>query len=266
MSDHTTPDRRGLQSVEWKDLLTMTRGEVCAELMLSVPWLAASLMFAANRRYLAALACSFMFFLTGLRQVHGSFHYAIGLPRLATEYVMFVLSILMLGSMHAVQRTHLLHHRLCLRDGDVEAESAYMPAWKAIVMGPLFPVRIHARALKLANKRQRRWILSELATNAVVIAFAFTLADQPWLRYHVLAMIAGHCLSPFFAVWTVHHDCEHDGVFARTIRGVVRSRVTYEMFYHVEHHLFPTVPTRRLDRLARRLDVVAPDLTQKRVF
>lgn len=244
----------------------MTRGEVCAELVLSVPWLAASLAFAAYRWYPAALACSFMFFLTGLRQVHGSFHYAIGLPRRVTECVMFVLSVLMLGSMHAVQCTHLLHHRQCLRDGDVEAASARMPAWKAIVAGPLLAIRLHAHAFELANSRQRGWILGELAANVAMIALAITMADQPWLRYHVLAMIAGHCLSPFFAVWTVHHDCEPDGVFARTIRGVVRSRLTYDMFYHVEHHLFPAVPTRRLDVLAGRLDAVAPDLTQKRVF
>jgi hypothetical protein len=266
MPDPAVSDRLRLQSVEWRDLLTMTRGEVCRELMLSAPWLAASLAFAAYRWYPAALACSFMFFLTGLRQVHGSFHYALGLPRRATEYVMFVLSVLMLGSMHAVQCTHLLHHRLCLRDGDVEADSARMPAWKAIVSGPLFPVRLHAHALQLANSRQRRWILGELAANVAVIAFAIGMADQGWLRYHVLAMLAGHCLSPFFAVWTVHHDCEHDGVFARTVRGATRSRLTYDMFYHVEHHLFPAVPTRRLDVLARRLDAVAPDLTQKRVF
>jgi fatty acid desaturase len=265
MPVHPTAERRRLQAVEWKDLLTMTRGEVCRELMLSAPWLAASLAFAAYRWYPAALACSFMFFLTGLRQVHGSFHYAIGLPRQATEYVMFVLSVLMLGSMHAVQLTHLLHHRQCLQDGDVEADSARLPAWRAIVTGPLFPIRLHAHAFALANSRQRRWIVGELAANVAVIALAMIM-DLPWLQYHVLAMIAGHCLSPFFAVWTVHHDCEPDGVFARTIRGVVRSRLTYDMFYHVEHHLFPAVPTRRLDVLARRLDAVAPDLTQKRVF
>jgi fatty acid desaturase len=38
------------------------------------------------------------------------------------------------------------------------------------------------------------------------------------------------------------------------------------MFYHVEHHLFPAVPTRKLPILARRLDEVAPELAAKKVF
>jgi fatty acid desaturase len=73
-------------------------------------------------------------------------------------------------------------------------------------------------------------------------------------------------MTSFFAVWTVHHDCEIDGIFARTIRGTLRSWVTYDMFYHLEHHLFPAVPTSRLPELARRLDAVDPSLNNKRVF
>jgi fatty acid desaturase len=252
--------------VEWRDLLPLSRGEVCVELALSLPWLVGSWWFAARGWYPAALACSFVFFLTGLRQVHGAFHYAIGLPRRSTEVVIAALSLLMLGSMHAVQLTHLLHHRHCLDDDDVEAASARMPAWRAIVTGPLFPLRLHAAALRRATARQRRWIIVELIANGALLAIAFMALEWGWLRYHIAAMIAGHCLSPFFAVWTVHHDCERDGIFARTIRGALRSRLTYEMFYHVEHHLFPGVPTRRLPALAKRLDAVAPDLTERRVF
>jgi hypothetical protein len=44
--------------------------------------------------------------------------------------------------------------------------------------------------------------------------------DVAWLRYHVVAMAAGQCLTAFFAVWTVHHPCEAArGPIARTIRG-----------------------------------------------
>jgi len=38
------------------------------------------------------------------------------------------------------------------------------------------------------------------------------------------------------------------------------------MFYHVEHHLFPAVPTCKLPILARRLDAVAPELATSKVF
>jgi fatty acid desaturase len=73
--------------------------------------------------------------------------------------------------------------------------------------------------------------------------------------------------TAFFAVWTVHHGCERDrGPIARTIRGRVKALISYEMFFHVEHHLYPGVPTSRLPALARRLDAVAPELAARRVF
>ena len=51
--------------------------------------------------------------LTGLRQVHNAFHYALGLSQRATEWLMVLLSIAMPGSMHAVKFNHLQHHKFC---------------------------------------------------------------------------------------------------------------------------------------------------------
>ena len=252
-------------SIEWKDLRTLSRRQVVHELLLPAPWLAASLAAAANQWHGLALPCSFMFFLTGLRQVHGAFHYSIGVTRRGADFVMAALSALMLASMHAVQINHLRHHVHCMDDGDVEAMSARMPLWKAIVTGPAFPVRLHLTAFRVATTRQRRWILVELSACVVVVAAAF-ISGIGWFRYHVLAMMVGQCLTSFFAVWTVHHDCDANGIFARTIRGGFKSWFTYDMFYHLEHHLFPAVPTSRLPELARRLDEADPQWNSKRVF
>jgi hypothetical protein len=48
-------------------------------------------------------------FLTGLRLVHNAYHSALGLSRAETESVLWVMGVLMLGSMHAVQFNHLRH-------------------------------------------------------------------------------------------------------------------------------------------------------------
>ena len=64
---------------------------------------------------------------------------------------MFVLSPLMMSAMHAVQWNHLRHHRHCMDDDDVEAMSARMPGWKALITGPQFPIRLHHAALTLAD-------------------------------------------------------------------------------------------------------------------
>lgn len=252
-------------SIEWKDLRSLSRRQVVQELLLPVPWLAGSLVAAAHQWHLLALPCSFMFFLTGLRQVHGAFHYSIGVTRRGAELVMAALSALMLGSMHAVQINHLRHHVHCLDADDVEAMSARMPIWKAIATGPLFPVRLHLTALRVATPRQRRWIFFELFACVAVVAAA-VVSDIGFFHYHVVAMAVGQCLTSFFAVWTVHHDCEANGIFARTIRGGLKGWLTYDMFYHLEHHLFPAVPTSRLPELARRLDAADPEWSAKRVF
>ena len=258
--------RPSLLAVEWEDLIHLRRGEVARELTLSLPWLAGSWIAAAHGYYPLALAASFMFFLTGLRQVHNAYHHALGITRRATDWVMFLLSIAMLGSMHAVQLVHLRHHRYCMTADDVEAMSAVMPGWKAILIGPLFPVCLHRKALELATSRQRRWIHAELAANAVFAFAVVFVLDAGWLQYHLVAMLLGQSLTAFFAVWTVHHDCDPGDNLARSIRNPTKAAITYNMFYHLEHHLFPAVPTCKLPILAKRLDALGSGRMLKEVF
>lgn len=254
-----------VRSVQWKDLTHLSPTEIAKELLLSAPWLLVSLWLASQGWFVVALAPSFMFFLVGLRQVHNAYHYALGISRRGCDWTMFALSALMLGSMHAVQINHLQHHRHCLEEEDIEGASARMSGWKAIAVGPLFPVRLHVNALRKARGASLRWIVAELVLTAIVIATAIFVHSR-WLRYHVAAMAIGQCLTSFFAVWTVHHDCKSGTPFARTLRGLLKNSATYNMFFHVEHHLFPAVPTCHLPQLAERLDRAAPELTRLRVF
>src|SRR5437764_6892815 len=205
-----------IRSVEWRDLTHLNSLEILKELLLPLPWLAGSLWLASRHFFVPALIASFLFFLVGLRQVHNAFHYALGLSRRGSDWVMLFLSAVMLGSMHAVQINHLQHHQHCLDDQDVEGASARMPAWKAIVVGPLFPIRLHLNALKLARGPSLRWIRIEMFITAALVAAAI-LVPSAWFRYHVCAMTAGQCMTSFFAVWTVHHDCEDERPFARTL-------------------------------------------------
>jgi fatty acid desaturase len=254
-----------LHAVQWRDLLRLRPGEIAGELALSLPWLVASLIAVANGHYLAALPCSFMFFLTGLRQVHNAFHNALGLPRAASDGVMLVLSVLMLGSMHAVQVNHLRHHRHCMADDDIEAMGARRSALGAVLLGPWFPWCLHRKALEVATPVQRRWILLELLANCAWIGAVILL--DPWpLQYHVLAMATAQCLTAFFAVWTTHHGCTREGPMALTIRNRLKAMVTYNMFYHFEHHMFPSVPTCKLPILAGRIDAQMPELRLRYVF
>ena len=255
-----------IRTVQWKDLLELTPWEIFKEVVLWVPWLATSLALAHFGLYLPALLFSFIFFLCGLRVVHTAYHYAVGVSRPATEWVMFVLSVLMLSCMHALQQTHLHHHKHCMGDDDAEAASAQMPGWKAIVFGPKFYYLIHAKGIEIAKPWQRRWIAAEFITCIAWVTAVFTIAPIPLLQYHAIAMLVGQCLTAFFAVWTVHHDCDRDHFIARTLRNPLKSLIVFDMFYHLEHHLFPKVPTCHLSRLSKRIDLAAPELQQKQVY
>ena len=79
-------------------------------------------------------------------------------------------------------------------------------------------------------------------------------------------MVTGEFLTAFFAVWTVHHDAGNSLHFSRTQRTVWKNKITFNMFYHLEHHLFPAVPTIKLPELAKRIDDTLPELYKKPTF
>jgi len=139
-----------------------------------------------------------------------------------------------------------------------------MPAWKAILYGPVYIFSQHKAALLSGNKKILRNVIFELIAIGVFITI-ICVFNIRFLKYHLIVMAIGECMTSFFAVWTVHHDCDEE-VFARTQRSGWKNFFTYQMFYHLEHHLFPKVPTSKLPELARRLDEALPEVNKKDVF
>jgi fatty acid desaturase len=253
-----------LKSVEWKDLKSLSVKEMLIENNLTVPWLLSwALAYAGH--YTLALPFSAFFFLTGLRQVHNGFHNSLGTNRFLTWLSLYLNSVLMMASIHAVKFNHIRHHKYCLSDEDYEGKSARMTWYGAILYGPLHLFLIHRVTFQLGNKSYRRNMLSELLS-IVLLAMAAVYFQINFLIYHIIVMIAGEFLMAFFAVWTVHHNTEDSPSLARTQRTWWKNKLTFSMFYHLEHHLFPAVPTIKLPELARRIDQVLPDLDKKNTF
>ncbi len=239
--------------------MRLTRVEVVWELLLSLLGCWGLSHFITPDIGSWARSRSFYFFLTGLRQSHGAQHYTLGVPRLPQDLVMSGLSLFMLGSMHGVQVSHLHHHRHCLDEDDAEGSTAGLSWWRAILVGPLFPLRLHRTAWRLGSPAKRRWIAAEVVGLLAVLILAIAAPALHALRWHVGAMLIGESMTGFFAVWTVHHGCEPEGLFARTQRGRWVNRLCYGMFFHAEHHLFPAVPTCHLPILAERLDTASAE-------
>jgi fatty acid desaturase len=253
-----------IKKIYWKDLIRMTRRETFIENTITLPWLIGSLVLAHYGYYFFAMPCSVLFLLTALRQVHNGFHNSLGISKKATWLSMYINSLLMLTSAHAVKFSHLRHHKYCLGEQDYEGKCARMSWYRAILYGPMHIYSIHKVALTLGPKNYKRDVMIEIISIILFITIAF-IADTNFLIYHCVVMAAGEMFSAFFAVWTVHHDLD-EHVIARTQRTYWKNFITYNMFYHLEHHLFPAVPTIKLPELAKRIDEFAPELEKKDTF
>ncbi|GGF07332.1 fatty acid desaturase family protein [Flavobacterium limi] len=254
-----------VKKVEWKDLKDLTFKEMLIENNLTIPWFLISMTLAYFGYYILALPFSAFFFLTGLRQVHNGFHNSLGTNKFLTWFSLYSNSILMMVSIHAVKFNHIRHHKYCLTDEDYEGKSAGMTWYGAILYGPVHMFLIHKITLQLGNKNYIRNVILELTSIAIVVFLVFYF-NIYFLIYHFIIMVFAEFLMAFFAVWTVHHDTEESPEYARTQRKEWKNKITFSMFYHLEHHLFPAVPTIKLPELARRIDDAFPDIEKKETF
>ena len=210
-----------VRATPYQDLRGMSATQTLRELSMGAPFLVGMWLCAARGWWLPALGFAFVFFLVGLRVVHDAFHANLGLSRSGHDAVLVVLSLVMGSSMHAIKWNHLRHHKHCMSDEDVEAFGARLPAHRALLLGPYFPWLLHTSAFRHGDPRVRRFMCVELGGSSVLAAAALLL-ELPLLRFHLGTMLVGQCLTAFFAVWTVHHDCDRSHYIARTIKELRR--------------------------------------------
>lgn len=254
-----------LKKVQWKDLSKLTLKELLIENNLTIPWFLVSMVLAWKQYYLIALPFSIIFFLTAFRQVHNGFHKSLGTNRFLTWLSFYLNSILMIVSVHAVRFNHLRHHKYCLSEIDYEGKAAQKSWLSAILYGPFHVFLLHKITYQLGTRSDRKNMILELVSILIFIAIAFGFKLH-FLKYHIIVMFVGELLSAFFAVWLVHHDTDSHPELARTQRTKWKNVITFSMFYHMEHHLFPAVPTIKLPELANRIDEILPDLPKKQAF
>lgn len=189
---------------------------------------------------------------------HDVVHRSVGHSARATEWLLFLLGLPILESGHAYRATHLAHHQRFPRHDDPEGEAAHMPMWKVLVTGPAFLPRLWLWAWRANEDKigQRRWLLVEAFLPLVGIALG--VLALPWsdagLAYGLIVLISSW-FYPLFAVHLPHRHFE-DGLPVRqawTVRGRFIPQMFLPLAYHLEHHLYPLVPSHNLPRLAQRL-------------
>ena len=241
--------------LQWRDLVKLTPWQVTVELTLPAPWLCAALVCGTFELWASTVICTFAMFMTGLRLTHNAFHHTVGISKAGDDRLMFVLSVLLGGSMHAIEYTHLMHHRDCFGAKDVEGGIARLSFTRAVVQSPCYPLAIHRAALRDGSARQKIWVRRELAAAALMQAAIWFVFDSAVLQVMSLALIFANLSAAMVGIWAVHRGCEHQWFSARSCRTRWVNKLVYGMFFHLEHHLYPGVPTRNLPQLAQRLDL-----------
>jgi beta-carotene hydroxylase len=199
----------------------------------------------------------FGIFVAVVTVTHDVVHGCLGLRRRGTEWALFALGAVLLESGHAYRVTHLQHHRTFPGPDDPEGYPAKLTFVGAVLYGPVFLVRLWIWAYR-RSRPARPWLVAEACVPVLAVAAGVALwpVTKGMLVYVAMAVV-GSWVYPLLTVYLPHHDFgDTPWTQTRTLRGRVLPAVFLELTYHLEHHLYPQVPSHRLPELARRLEPV----------
>jgi beta-carotene hydroxylase len=200
----------------------------------------------------------FLIFVAIVTVTHDVVHSSLGLAQRQTEWWLFVLGAVLLESGHAYRTTHHQHHRVFPGPDDPEGDPARMRFWQAVLWGPLFLPRLWWWAYQRNAGRpdQQWWLLAEAAwaVGMVLLAAMLWPVSHAFAWYVALALL-GSWVYPLLTVHLPHRDYgETPLTQTGTLRGVIVPALFLELTYHLEHHLYPAVPSHHLAELSRRLE------------
>lgn len=193
-------------------------------------------------------------FVAVVTATHDVVHRTMGLSDRATDWALFALGAVLLESGHAYRATHIQHHRLFPHPDDPEGYPAELSMPAAILYGPVFLARLWGWAFR--RGRDRGWLAAEAAVPFAVLGVGVLIRPySPGLLAYAVMAVVGSWVYPLLTVYLPHHDYGDTPLTrTRTLRGRVVPAVFLELTYHLEHHLYPQVPSHNLPRLSRRLD------------
>lgn len=200
----------------------------------------------------------FLIFVAVVTATHDIVHGSLGLSRRQTDWALFVLGAVLLESGHAYRTSHLRHHAIFPGPDDPEGDPARLSTAAAILWGPLFLPRLWlwAFARSRPGGGPRCWLIAEAAWSLAVPVFGLWLWPRtPAVLLYAALAIVGSWVYPLLTVHLPHRGYGETPLFqTHTLRGRIIPAVFLELTYHLEHHLYPAVPSHNLPELSRRLD------------
>jgi len=204
----------------------------------------------------AVLAVAGLMFITYISASHDLLHRTLGLPKPLNEFCLALIEALTLRSGHAFRVSHLCHHRHFPDDEDVEGRVARMPLWRALIEGIGNQTRLFFWSWRRARREEKAWMLGEGAFVFALIAASVALVPLTKIPIvYVLLVAMSSWLYPVATVWIPHRAEGKDALFQTwALRGKWIPKLLLQHTYHLEHHLYPSVPSFNWHKLAKRLD------------
>ncbi|MEO8608256.1 MAG: fatty acid desaturase [Chloroflexota bacterium] len=200
----------------------------------------------------------FLIFVAVVTVTHDVVHGTLGLTKRQTEWALFLMGAVLMESGHAYRTTHRQHHTTFPGDDDPEGYPAKMNMMGALLYGPIFLARLWLWSLRRNRGRvnQRAWLLVEGVLPIIVVILGILVWNQtPYLLIYAALAIIGSWVYPLLTVYFPHKDFGDTPLTqTHTLRGHIIPAIFLELTYHLEHHLYPQVPSHHLAELARRLD------------
>ena len=238
------------------ELLDITNSQRLFTLSLPFLFTAAYFYFATLRWWpLAVISCVALSFVTYGSTSHDLVHRNLGLRRSVNELLLCLVELLALRSGHAYRAAHLHHHARFPHSDDIEGTAAGMTLVRTLFEGVIFQSKIWLWAVR-HSKQQRLFIWLEGCGCALFISLSLILfAVTPVFLVYAVLMIMGSWIIPLITSYIPHDPRgENELLQTRLFRGRIASLISLEHLYHLEHHLYPSVPHHNWPKLAKRLD------------
>ncbi len=227
-----------------------------AVLLITRPLVALALfvLAAANGQWIFAVLLTWLIYGSALTAVHHLIHSGMGLTPRWRHFWLSALGCVVVESGHALQVTHLLHHRTDDQAPDPEGYIENL-TWAQTPLGALqFRYRLMAWGWKFGPRRQL--ISLELGIHAALHILSLALFTTHPALWVYLSLI--HFASFAFGVLAGKGPQTNYGRDIPTPLIRVSTRLGRILFFshdkHLEHHAYPKVPLPRLASLQDAID------------
>ena len=259
-------DLRELSTLKpWKSLL-----------IILLEWLIIMACILIHKSYPSTIVYLFVWFIIATRfyamysLIHEAIHYSITRNKIWNDIIAQIfLGFPLLISLNEMRENHLTHHKYLQTEQDPEMKHLlykefHFPSSKYQLM-QLFLLDItginfvYYKLLKLYNlifhfNSKNKWILIETAIFGTILIFAYHFGFAKYLiLYWLIPYATFYQLLNRIRLSTEHFNVDEANPFKT--RSVVPTLIEkliftpYNLGYHLEHHLYPTIPFYNLPKL-----------------